>query len=366
MKKLLLLTPLYPPAVGGPATHTIFAEQELSKRGFDITRVNFGDFLIYPYIIRHILFFCALIPRAWRTDIIYALDPLGVGVPAALLALVFRRHFVVRIAGDRAWETGVQKFGVTEPLDEFAGEKFYSLPLVPLKDGQLFTARVAHRIVVPSHYMKRIVTAWGVSATKIEVVSSSYQAQEVPNRQTLREELGIKGLSIVSSGRLVPWKGFQALIELMPEILALRGDATLTILGDGPERYKLEEIVHLLRLEDVVKFTGNVSKQEVLSHVRAADLFVLNTGYEGLSHQLLEVMDMGTPIVTTRIGGNPELIENGEEGILVEYNNRSELLTAIKEMMENPIRARLFTENARQKLRNFDPEVIADQLAQVL
>ena len=366
MSRVLLVTPLYPPDVGGPATHAVFVESQLSKFDFQIEHCYFGEVKRFPYIIRHIIFFAKILKSAKYVDTVYALDPLGVGLPAGLAAKILGKKFVLRVAGDRAWETGVQEFGVKDTLDDFARNQYHSLPIFVIKTGQKLCAALADKIIVPSEYLKLIVVSWGVRAEKMNVVHSAYESQNLPNKETLREELGVKGFSVVSAGRLVSWKGFKALIELWPEVMASRGDATLTIIGDGPERETLEQLVRLLRLDDVVKFTGNVSRPEVLQRVRAADLFVLNTGYEGLSHQLLEVMDMGTPIITTRIGGNPELVEDGKDGMLVEYNNRTQLLTAMCELIENPIKARLFTQNAKEKLKHFDSASVAKKLAVLL
>ncbi|HEY4482772.1 MAG TPA: glycosyltransferase family 4 protein [Candidatus Paceibacterota bacterium] len=366
MRRILLVTPLYSPDVGGPATHALFVEQNLVRLDCKLQIIKFGHFLKYPYIIRHVVFFFKVLKQAKNVDTVYALDPLGVGLPAGLAARILGKRFVLRVAGDRAWETGVQEFGVKDTLDDFARNQYHSLPIFIIKSGQKLTASLAHTIIVPSEYLKMIVTSWGVESKKINVVHSAYEPQDLPSKETLRQELGVRGFSIVSAGRLVPWKGFKALIELWPEVMAFRGDATLTIVGDGPDREMLEQLVRLLRLDDVVTFTGNVSHADVLQRVRAADLFVLDTGYEGLSHQLLEVMDMGTAIITTRIGGNPELIEDGKDGILVEYNNRTQLLTAMREIIENPIRARLLTQNAHEKLKQFNPAVIAKQLNALL
>lgn len=373
---ILLVTPLYPPDVGGPATHALFIESHLPQLSYQVTKCYFGEVKKYPYIIRHVIFFFQILFQARKKDTVYALDPLGVGLPAGLAAIILGKHFVVRIAGDRAWETGVQKFGVTESLEDFARQKFY-LPERPfsradsflifiLKCGQLLTASLAHKIIVPSEYLKRVVANWGVDAHKIMVVHSAYESQLIDTKEALRHKYGIRGFSIVSAGRLVPWKGMRALIELWPEIMALRGDVTLTIMGDGPERTNLQDLISLLRLDDVVLFTGNVLQQEVLERVRAADLFVLNTGYEGLSHQLLEVMDQGTPVITTNVGGNPELIENGKEGILVEYNNHTQILAAIRTLMEQPLLVRSLTEHAHAKLTQFDPKHIIQQLTELL
>src|SRR3989338_3410861 len=365
-RNILLVTPLYPPDVGGPATHAVFVENNLPPFGYRVTKCYFGDVKKYPYIIRHIIFFFIVLRAAHGADTVYALDPLGVGLPAALAARFWSKRFVVRVPGDRAWETGVQKFAVKEDLEDFATKKFYSFIVFPFKFGQTITTLLARKVVVPSEYMRRVVMFWGVHENKIAIVSSAYEPQLLPDKDALRVKLGIRGYSIVSAGRLVPWKGFRLLIELFPEVLSSRGDATLTIVCDGPDQGTLKQLVATLNLSDKIIFTGNILHQEVLERVRAGHLFVLNTGYEGLSHQLIEVMDMETPIITTRVGGNPELIENDRDGVLVGYNNRKELLTSITDMMINPIRARYFTENAKMKLNNYSSEKVVSKLAELL
>ncbi len=107
MRRVLLVTPLYPPDVGGPASHSVFVESQLSKLGFEIERCYFGDVKHLPYIVRHIALFFKVLKQAKSADTIYALDPLGVGLPAGLAAKILGKRFVLRVAGDRAWETGV-------------------------------------------------------------------------------------------------------------------------------------------------------------------------------------------------------------------------------------------------------------------
>jgi glycosyltransferase involved in cell wall biosynthesis len=74
---------------------------------------------------------------------------------------------------------------------------------------------------------------------------------------------------------------------------------------------------------------GMVSREELAERIFASDAFVLNTAYEGLSHQLLEVMSMGVPIVTTPVGGNVELIRDGESGMFVPYDDREKIQEAL-------------------------------------
>ena len=164
MSRVLLVTPLYPPDVGGPATHAVFVESQLSKFDFQIEHCYFGEVKRFPYIIRHIIFFAKILKSAKYVDTVYALDPLGVGLPAGLAAKILGKKFVLRVAGDRAWETGVQEFGVKDTLDDFARNQYHSLPIFVIKTGQKLCAALADKIIVPSEYLKLIVVSWGVRA----------------------------------------------------------------------------------------------------------------------------------------------------------------------------------------------------------
>ena len=91
----------------------------------------------------------------------------------------------------------------------------------------------------------------------------------------------------------------------------------------------------------------------MLEYFKAGDIFVLNTGYEGFSHFLLEAMAMEIPIITTKVGGNAELIENGKEGILVEYNNKEELNKKIIELVKDETLTNRLVEQAKIKVAEF-------------
>ena len=138
--KLLIATPLYPPEIGGPATYTKFLEGNLPRDQFEIEVVRFDEVKHLPYLIRHVAFFWKVFRRAKNADIVYALDPLGVGLPAGCAAKLRSKKFLLRIAGDRAWETAQQKFGITESLDTFSASCKYSLKIRILKRGQTFCA----------------------------------------------------------------------------------------------------------------------------------------------------------------------------------------------------------------------------------
>ena len=373
---ILVATGLYPPEVGGPATYSKLLEEELPQHGFRITVVPFSFVRRIPRVLRHVVYFLLLLEKGYGAEIFYALDGVSVGAPTLFAARLLRKRFLLRVAGDYAWEQYCQrdklalKFPISNfqfpTLEEFQKKKFDFFTELQRK-VEHFVARRAEKIVVPSEYLKKIVTLWGVHPGKIQVIYNTFDARMVENcREDLREKLGTKGTVVLSAGRLVPWKGFSALIETLFELRKEIPDIVLYIAGDGPERDNLKFQISNLKLEDRVFLTGRLSQEELQEYVQAADLFVLNTGYEGFSHQLLEVMATGTPIITTAVGGNPELIEDPKTGLLVTYNDKKALKTAIKLLIQDGGLRNVLAQNAKEKAQSFSKERAIRALLPVL
>lgn len=337
--KLVIATPLYPPDIGGPATYAKTLEEELGKRDIAVSVVSFHTVRSLPKGISHLVYTVKLFRALHGADVLLALDPVSVGFPAALMALVRSKKFVVKIVGDYAWEQGKQRFGVTDNLDDFVKKPSnkFQLQVVFLRMIQKFVASRADRIIVPSNYLKGIITAWGIHPDKIEVVYNAFSGiPRLSSKLETREALGLTGTILLSAGRLVPWKGFGTLISIMPEVRRKFPDVKLLIAGSGPLESSLQNQITAGGNGDSVLLFGDVEHGKLMEYIRAAECFVLNTGYEGLSHQLLEVLAVGTPIVTTRVGGNPELITDGATGTLVEYDDHNALIEAITMMLANP------------------------------
>jgi len=364
--KILIATGIYPPAIGGPATYSKLLHDELPPRGFDVSVCNFGDVLGYPKIIRHIAYFFKIINAARCVDVIYAQDPVSVGFPAFLAAQARNKKFVLKIVGDYAWEQGVQRFGVTETLDDFSkvSEK-YSLAVRVMKKIQKYVADGADAVVTPSEYLKKIISNWGVEKGKINVIYNGFDmAIPKSSKSAIRHKLGLTGTIIVSAGRLVPWKGFSALIEAFSEVKRVIPDAALFIAGEGPLRHELEEKVRELGLFESITFLGKTPQEKLFEYVRAADIFVLNTGYEGFSHQLLETMALGTPIITTPVGGNVELIEDGKTGIFAPYDDKAKISEKIISLVRDPAFAENISHAAKDRVKDFSDERMLQNLAE--
>ena len=144
---------------------------------------------------------------------------------------------------------------------------------------------------------------WGASIEKVAVVYNSLPREKVvPASKKSGEQW------LVTAARLVPWKGMAVLINIMSELKSRYPHLKLKIIGDGPERVRLERLIMEKCLTGEVEIWGNLSHEKTLSYISSADLFVLNSGYEGLSHVLLEALSLGRPVLASRAGGNPEII----------------------------------------------------------
>lgn len=356
--KILITTGLYPPDVGGPATYVKLLEKELPRKGFSVVVYPFSKVRHYPKLLRHVVYLFGVIQYGKNADMVYAQDPVSVGFSSMLAAKVLRKPLVLKVVGDYAWEQGVQRFGVKDSLDEFVKNKSSSPIMVrALKAIEYTVAKNAKKIIVPSIYLKNIVKAWGINEHKIRVVYNAFSTPHIEKtKEELRKSFRLDGNIVLSAGRLVPWKGFEKLIGAISKIS--KGDSSVTLLlaGSGPLYQHLQHFIYTLGVNDRVKLLGSVSHETLLEYVKAADIFVLNTAYEGLSHQLLEVMALGTPIITTRAGGNTELLKDKESGLLVEYNNQKEIEETIKKLLnDEPVRRKL-SENAKEKAGEFTEE----------
>jgi glycosyltransferase involved in cell wall biosynthesis len=142
------------------------------------------------------------------------------------------------------------------------------------------------------------------------------------------------GLRIISVASLKPMKGQEWLIRAMPAAIKERPGARLTLVGDGPERERLELLARAIGVTDAVEFHGPATDPMPL--LAASDLFVLSSVAEGFSNAILEAMAAGLPVIASNAGGNRNAIEDGVGGKLVPSSNPEALAAAIIELSASP------------------------------
>ncbi len=376
LKDLLLATGIFPPDIGGSASYSALVAQQLPFRGYRVSVLAYGSgsgpgahFVSrrLPKPLRHGVFFFKALTLSARADVVLCADAsFGAGFFAVLAARLAWKRAFVRVTGDYAWEQGAQRFGVTDLMDDFQKSR-YGLRVELLRMLQAWTVRLAHMVIAPSVYLKGIAVGWGVPEKKIRVV---YNAVEVPekveDRVHARERLQLTGSIVVSAGRLVPWKGFTVLMEAFADLKKRIPDALLVIIGSGPQEAELKTYARAMPVANAIRFTGALPKNELHRYLSAADVFALNTAYEGFSHQILEAMAHGLPVVTTRVGGNLEIVRDGENGLLVSFDDASALEKALADVLQKEDLHRRLGTAARAATARFSGERMFSELAAVL
>lgn len=198
----------------------------------------------------------------------------------------------------------------------------------------------AHKIVAVSESIKRLVMAEeGVPEEKIEVISNGIHLPEngsPPIKNLTRNDIGAKedDLVIMHVANLTPVKGHAHLLQAMARVLPEYPKAKLVLVGEGPLRGQLTELVKRLGLTDHVVFLGK--REDARQLLNMADVCVLPSLSEGMSNAILEYMAAGKPVVATHVGGNPELVDDGRTGILVDKENSEQLAEALKSLVNTP------------------------------
>jgi len=176
--------------------------------------------------------------------------------------------------------------------------------------------------------LRRIVEGWSVNSDRIEVI---YNALEPINGVSPIQLPSFAGATVITVARLVTWKDIDRIIKVVSSI----SDVRLIIVGDGTERTSLENLVTDLGIAERVIFTEQVSKQSVLQYLKASDIFVLNSTYEGLPHIVLKAMAVGVPMIATDVGGTDEVVKHEVNGLLIPSMDDKALRNAICRLLQN-------------------------------
>ena len=213
-----------------------------------------------------------------------------------------------------------------------------------------------------------------IGVTKTRIIPNGIDAVDFGtktlNRDEAREELGIKGeFTIITVARLEKVKGIKYLIRAL-RLLGARPDKPahgfkLVIIGEGSQREELEDLVRELVLGLKVKFVGQVPNHEVSAYLGAGDCFVLASLKEGFGIAVLEAMAAKIPVVASAVGGILDIIDDGENGILVKPGKPEEIAEAVHKLYIHPDLADKLVIQAFQDLSKYNWDNIADQVYKI-
>jgi glycosyltransferase involved in cell wall biosynthesis len=225
-------------------------------------------------------------------------------------------------------------------------------------------SRIPGRVFAVSEELKRHMVAEGFSERRVGVIyngiaiGARVTAEE---RATARAELGFPedALVVGSVARLDPVKNLSLLLQALASLVASHPHVRVVLVGSGPEQAALEADAQRLGISGQIVFAGYRSDARRL--MSAFDVYVNCSNYEGVSLTILEAMAAGLPVVATRVGGNPEVVIEGETGIVVPGREMAPLADAIARMSKDPALRRRMGEAGRQRVeREFSIERMVD------
>lgn len=315
--KLLIITGIYPPDSGGPAKFAREFSDWLSTEGVEVLVITYSSTQINKFpksspVISEVdrnqtlpKRFLKFVHRVGsfsnkNQNVLVA----GAFIEAYVASIIYRFSYIAKVPGDIVWERARNNKVTSLNIEDFQEH-----PLnFKYKIFRILYSRSLSRakfVIVPSLGLYKLCLKWGVSESKLRLIYNSVESEiESKYYPSLQKD------NLITVCRLTPWKGVDELIEYVA-----RRNLTLVVVGDGPDRLRLESLA--LALNANVVFKGEVAHQKVLALLLQSQLFVLNSYYEGLPHALVEARVAGVLSVGRAGTGSAEVINDDQDGFLV-------------------------------------------------
>jgi glycosyltransferase involved in cell wall biosynthesis len=362
--RILLLTGIWPPDVGGPATHGPDFARFLLERGHGVRVVTMGDgepterpcrvdvvSRRLPFPLRYGLVTAKGASAARGADVVYATATYAA---AAVASAAARRPLLAKLVSDPAYERARRYRLASGTLEEF--QRPGSRAVEALKRLRTRALRRARTIVVPSAYLAEIAAGWGLDNERIVVLTNPAPELGVVEPEPLPDG------TFVFAGRLTAQKDLGVAIDAVARLPGAR----LVLVGDGPEREQLERRAAAAGVNGRIVFAGARPRDEVIRYLAGAHAALLPSAWENLPHAAVEALAAGTPVVATAVGGVPEVVHDGENGLLVEPGSPELLAAAMRRVLEEDgLRDRLAAA-AAPSVAPISREAVYGRLAELL
>lgn len=354
--KLLLINNEFPPIGGGGSTVTKYAIRYLVAAGHEVTLITSryrglprrevvdGAKVIRIPAVRRYKDFCsqwelvifglsALVYTLWytlrhRVDFIQAYFAVPAGWVAWIVSTVRRIPYAVYFGGSDIPGANPSRYKRVYPF------------ITPLLKA---IWRRAQFRTVCSEDLARLGKAADPGVEFIVIPNGVETDRFKPIERTANAKV-----KLLFIGRLIPRKGFQRVVKALPRVKELTGNGfEIEVVGTGDAKAQLDEEAEKLGVSDLIKYVGTVPYDRLEASYQYADVFVLTSLSEGMPSVILEAMGCGLPVVASDVGGNNELITNGENGYLIKGDD----IEGLAERLAQLINDRELRENMGAKSR---------------
>jgi glycosyltransferase involved in cell wall biosynthesis len=346
-----LVTGIFPPDIGGPATFIpmLMAELESSKINYTVVTLSSQGPIFSKKDSNLVIRIPRALPRPIRMlSTVVAIFCLSFSVKRfyvnglyeefALGNLFFRSRSVVKIVGDPIWERFRNRENSQVGIADFDSRRIslvWKLQRVLLN----FSLNRSSILVVPGKELKKVTESWGLKPKVIQINNGVYLQSTLDQKRT--------ECAIVVS-RLVNWKNIHKAI-----IACHASGIPLLIFGEGPELEKLKAIQE--SLDSSTQFFSSLDRAATIEMMRRHKYFLLLSEYEGQSFALLEAMSMGMVAVVSNITANTDVVKNGLNGLVVNASSQEDINQALLKVSHNTLLQESIKVNSQEYIvRNHD------------
>ena len=367
---VLIVSGMWPPDVGGPASHAPEVCEYLLRRGHGVAAVTMADcapaperYAVHwasrrtPLVWRHVIAARLVARLARKADIVYSTGMIGRSSLGAALA---RRPIVLKLTSDPVFERSLRWRLFGADLGAFQDARGIRIGVLRrIRDLALARAR---RVIIPSEALRELALGWGLPTEKVVVIPNPVSPPELGEREELRRRHGLEGRTLVFAGRMVPQKA----IPVALEAVVRNPDVSLVLAGEGPYLERLRELARSMPLDSRARFLGPQPRQAVFELLRAADAALLSSSWENFPHMVVEALAVGTPVLATHVGGVTEILRDGENGLLVPMNDPEALAGAIRRYFDDEALQERLRAAAVASVARFSPDEIYGRLEALL
>ena len=300
-------------------------------------------------VLRSLCFFS----RSGRKKITYLVDNLWRIKPnARRIRQILQQNSVDVLYMNNQPQSNIEGYLAAEGLPVAVVQHCRIEPVLTPDVVQLVNRIASHTIAV-SKGVEHVLTANGIDAHRTSTVSNAIDInQQLPDRQSVRKTLKIGQGTFVfcSIGSLIPRKSSHHTLEALAQFNQKHpaADWLFLLVGEGPERSRLEQLAQQYGIAEKVIFTG--FKNNPLDYLAASDVFILASKSEGLPRVVLESMLLGTVVCGSAVTGTAELIEHNRTGLLFDYGDVNQLADHLSQVWEHAALRKTLASQARQQV----------------
>lgn len=309
--KLLLVTGIFPPDLGGPALHSERLAEEFSKRGIQVVVITYGkDFKPsdkykivgisrrWPTPFRQLIYLFKICFCISKTDGIIAFDSLGAGLPAVIAGKIFNKKVINRVGGDFLWEKLEERGTLITLTDFYKRELFKTFPL--LKTLITYTLRNSDFVPFNTDFQRKLfIPYYNLNPAKTLVIENPFQKKL---GEPMEWQSGDQKI-ILWAGRFIKIKNIDLIVRAFKRLLEKDPNLILKLIGDGPSKNDIIDLIKSNNLKNKVIVTPRIDEVSLESEIQKAYFCMLPSWTDIGPNFAMKCIALGRPVLLTQETG---------------------------------------------------------------